>query len=89
MKITQSEIDSTIERNNQWTRHREAMQIMGAALRAPGAGRRLSDILTVEQIELVALGGPNQAVSGITARHALAAPLKLAIVPQQNYLEMR
>jgi hypothetical protein len=61
MKITQSEIASTIERSNQWTRHREAMQIMGAALRAPGTGRRLGDILTAEQMELITMGcgGPN------------------------------
>lgn len=55
MKITQAEIDSTIERSNQWTRHREAMQIMGTALLAPGTGRRLGDILTQEQLELVML----------------------------------
>ena len=61
MKITLSEIDSTIERSNQWTRHREAMQIMGAALRAQHEGRRLGDSLTTEQIELVTMGcgGPN------------------------------
>ena len=61
MKITQSEIDSTMERSKQWTRHREAMQIMGAALRSPGAGRRLGDILTAEQIEQLTIGysGPD------------------------------
>lgn len=34
MKFTLAEIDSIIERGNQWTRHRQAMQIMGNALRA-------------------------------------------------------
>lgn len=38
MKITQAEIDSAIERSNQWTRHREAMRIMGAALHAHNRG---------------------------------------------------
>ena len=61
MKITLSEIDSTIERSNQWTRHREAMQIMGAALHAHNEGRRLGDILTAEQIEMISMGcgGPD------------------------------
>ena len=57
MKITLTEIDSTIERSNQWTRHREAMQIMGTALRAHRDGRRLGDILTAQQLELVSMGG--------------------------------
>ena len=57
MKITRAEIDSTIERSDQWTRHREAMQIMGAALRAHHDGRRLGDILTAQQMELVSMGG--------------------------------
>jgi hypothetical protein len=56
MKITLAEIDLTIERSNQWTRHREAMQIMGAALRAHHEGRRLGDILTAQQLELVSMG---------------------------------
>ena len=62
MKITQSEIANPIERSNQWTRHREAMQIMGAALRAHNEGRRLGHSLTAEQIELVTMGcgGPVQ-----------------------------
>ena len=61
MKITQSEIANPIERSNQWTRHREAMQIMGAALRAHNEGRRLGHSLTAEQIELVTMGcgGPD------------------------------
>ncbi len=61
MKITQAEIDSAIERRSQWTRHREAMRIMGAALHAHDEGRRLGDILTAEQIELITMGcsGPN------------------------------
>ena len=61
MKITRAEIDPTIERSNQWTRHREAMQIMGTALRAHNDGRRLGDILTAEQMELVSMGcsGPD------------------------------
>ena len=50
MKITLTEIDSTIERSNQWTQHREAMQIMGTALRAHNDGRRLGDILTAQQM---------------------------------------
>ena len=58
MKITLTEIDSAIERSNQWTRYREAMQIMGAALRARNDGRRLGDILTEEQIELVSHVSP-------------------------------
>ena len=41
MKITRAEIDRTIERSKQWTRHREAMQIWEAALRAHHDGRRL------------------------------------------------
>ena len=57
MKITQAAIDSALERSKQWTRHREAMQIMGAALRAHGDGRRLGDILTAQQLELVSMGG--------------------------------
>jgi hypothetical protein len=61
MKITLAEIDLIIERSKQWTRHREAMQIMGAALRAHGDGRRLGDILTAQQMELVSIGcsGPD------------------------------
>ena len=57
MKITWAEIDSTIERSKQWTRHRESMQIWGAALRAHRDGRRLRDILTAQQVELVSMGG--------------------------------
>ena len=57
MNITRAEIDRTIERSNEWARHREAMQIMGAALRAHGDGRRLGDILTAQQLELVSMGG--------------------------------
>ena len=57
MKITLAEIDFTIERSNQWTRHREAMQMMGAALRAHHDGRCLGDILTAQQMELVSMGG--------------------------------
>lgn len=55
MKITLAEIDSTIERSNRWTRHREAMRIMGEAIRTPSAARRLGDVLTQEQLELVML----------------------------------
>lgn len=54
MRATQAEIDSAIERSQQWTRHREAMQIMGAAIRAPN-GRRLDEILTQEQLESITL----------------------------------
>lgn len=59
--ITQAEIDSAIKRSGQWTRHRQAMQILGAALRAHSTGRRLSDVLTAQQIELLSIGfsGPN------------------------------
>ena len=57
MKITRAEIDSTIERSKQWTRHCEATHIMGAALRAHHDGRRLGDILTAQQMELVSMGG--------------------------------
>lgn len=56
LKITQAEIDSAIERSNQWTRHREAMQIMGTALRAHNDGRCLGDVLTAQQMELVTMG---------------------------------
>ena len=56
MKSILAEIDSTIERSSRWTRHREAMQIMGAALRAHHDGRRLGDILTAHQMELVSMG---------------------------------
>ena len=55
MKITLAEIDSTIERSNRWTRHREAMRIMGEAIRTPSAARRLGDVLTQKQLELVML----------------------------------
>ena len=68
MKITLAEIDSTIERSNQWTQHREAMQIMGAALRAHNDGQRLGDILTAQQMELVSMGcsGPNNIQSPLS-----------------------
>lgn len=56
MKITQAKIDSIIERGNQWKRHQEATQIMWAALRARNHGRRLGDILTAQQLELVSIG---------------------------------
>jgi hypothetical protein len=57
MKITRAEIDRTLERSNQWARHREAMQILGDALRAPrsGPGRRLGDFLTPEQIDAISM----------------------------------
>lgn len=55
MKITLAEIDSTIERGHQWTRHREAMGVIREAIRAPSAARRLGDLLTQEQLELVTL----------------------------------
>lgn len=55
VKITQAEIDSTIERSNQWTRHREAMGIIREAIRTPSAARRLGDLLTQEQLELLML----------------------------------
>ena len=57
MKITLTEIDSAIERSKPWTLHREAMQIWGAALRANTDGRRLGDILTPQQRELVSMCG--------------------------------
>ena len=50
-----AEIDRTIERSNEWTRHREAMRIMGAAIRTPSAARSLGDLLTQEQLELLLL----------------------------------
>ena len=61
MKITQAEIDSAIERSNQWARHREAMRIIGKARRSQNDGQRLGDILTAEQMELVSIGcsGPD------------------------------
>lgn len=55
MKITRAEIDCTIECSNQWTRHREAMRIIGEAIRTPSAARRLGDLLTQEQLELLTL----------------------------------
>ena len=57
MKITRAVIDSTLERSKQWARHREAMQIMGDALRAPRSrpGRRLGDFLTPEQIDAISM----------------------------------
>lgn len=55
MKITLAEIDSTIERSNKWTRYSEAMRIIGGAIRTPSAARRLGDLLTQEQLELVML----------------------------------
>ena len=55
MKITLAEIDRTTERSNLWTRHREAMRIIGEAIRTPSAARRLGDVLTQEQLELVML----------------------------------
>ena len=57
MKITLTEIDSAIERSKPWTLLREAMQIWGAALRANTDGRRLGDILTPQQMELVSMCG--------------------------------
>lgn len=61
MILTLAEIDSTIERSNQWTQHREAMQITEVALRAHNDDRRLGDVLTAQQMELVTMGcsGPN------------------------------
>ena len=68
VKSILAEIDSTIERSSRWTRHREAMQIMGAALRAHHDGRRLGDILTAQQMELVSMGcsGPNNIQSPLS-----------------------
>ena len=56
VKSILAEIDSTIERSSRWTRHREAMRIMGAALRAHHDGRLLRDILTAQQMEMVSMG---------------------------------
>jgi len=42
--------------HDEWERHREAMQIMGAALRAHNDGRRLGDVLNTQQMELVSMG---------------------------------
>lgn len=55
MKITLTEIDSVIDRSNKWTRHREAMRIIGEAIRTPSAARRLDALLTQEQLELLTL----------------------------------
>lgn len=67
MKTTQAEIDSTIERTA-WIRHLEAIQILGAAIRAPVADRRLGDLLTAEQIELLTQGcGPKVQTPGAWA----------------------
>ena len=61
MKITPTEIDSAIERGSQWTRYREAMRIIGEARRSQNDGRRLDEILTAQQMELVSIGcsGPD------------------------------
>lgn len=61
MKITLAEIDSLIERSDQWTRYRAAMRIIGEAIHAQNDGRRLAEILTAQQMELVSIGcsGPD------------------------------
>ena len=45
MKITLTEIDSTIERSNKWTRYRDVTQIMGIALHIHDDGRKASGVL--------------------------------------------
>jgi hypothetical protein len=66
LKIILTEIDSAIKRSKPWTLHREAMQIWGAALRARNDCRRLGDIFTAQQIELVSMccSGPDGLLRG-------------------------
>ena len=45
MKITLTEIDSTIKRSNKWTRYRDVTQIMGFALHIHDYGRMASGVL--------------------------------------------
>lgn len=45
MKITLTEIDSTIERSNQWTLYRDVTQIIGIALHIHDDGRKASGVL--------------------------------------------
>ncbi len=55
--------------HDEWERHREAMRIIGEAIRNPIEGQRLGDLLTPAQLELVAMAPVRLTQISCTHRH--------------------